>query len=265
MSKILVAGPWTGEFGYELFKWQGYIRKVVEEGGYDEVIVSSRPGNELLYRDFCTTYMPVEADINPCEGRFNGNKENQSPHDYFKGIPYLRAIDPGFKITDEPQSFIPYGVLDRSFPYDVVIHARGIAVGDRGNMVPTHADMKESRNWGIDKWTELTHRLTSSGMHVCCIGSPTASWLIPGAADHRGVPLDMLADILVASSIIVGPSSGPLHFATLCGCKQAVWGSPHLEARYKELWNPFGTPVNFMAVDDNWDPDVMDIEALILG
>ena len=34
--KILLAGPWVGEFGWELFCWQGFLRKLSKQ--YDKVI-----------------------------------------------------------------------------------------------------------------------------------------------------------------------------------------------------------------------------------
>ena len=50
MSKILVAGPWIGEFGWELFGWQGYIRAISKN--YVRTICISRPGHGVLYTDF---------------------------------------------------------------------------------------------------------------------------------------------------------------------------------------------------------------------
>jgi len=32
-KSLLIAGPWLGEFGWELFAWQGYVRYVSETIG----------------------------------------------------------------------------------------------------------------------------------------------------------------------------------------------------------------------------------------
>ena len=58
----IIIGPWVGEFGWELFSWQGYCRAISKK--YEKVIVISRPGNNFLYSDFCDIYLPFE----PAEG-----------------------------------------------------------------------------------------------------------------------------------------------------------------------------------------------------
>ena len=64
MSGTLLAGPWVGEFGYELCQWQGFVRKLSRE--YDDTIVVSRPGHEVLYSDFCSKYIPLKVNAENC-------------------------------------------------------------------------------------------------------------------------------------------------------------------------------------------------------
>ena len=253
MAKTLVAGPWVGEFGYELFRWQGYIRKQAED--YDQVIVSSRPGHEILYADFSDRYIPHAADLNPCEGLFNGTAKDiiALTEKTFAGIPYTTAIHPK-RIKEEPQTFVPYG-KDRALDGTILIHARAIKVAHDSLMPLGHKYQKESRNWSCDKWTKLVETLCMY-WNVSSIGDPTASWHIPNTEDWRGISLADLADRMACAEFIVGPSSGPIHFATLCKCPQVVWGSPHLEDRYKTDWNPFQTPVEFLAVGEDWNPEI---------
>lgn len=61
-EKVLVAGPWVGEFGWELFTWQGYIRSLSEK--FDKTIVLSRPSSKFLYTDFCDIFI----DAHPPDG-----------------------------------------------------------------------------------------------------------------------------------------------------------------------------------------------------
>jgi hypothetical protein len=262
----LVAGPWVGEFGYELFEWQAAVRQIALDGGYEHVIVASREGHACLYEDFCTEYRVINQDINPCEGRFTtaGTDLVGLTQETFRGIPYLRAVCPAERLRGRPQKFVKFGTANPDKAYDVVFHARHIQVTAEEDMVPGHKSIKESRNWSEDKWRELAGRLAQSGHTTACIGSPAASKAVPYAIDWRGAPLDEVTDVLAGSKLIVGPSSGPIHLATLCECTQVVWGSPHLELRYKETWNPFHTPVSFIPVDDSWDPAVKEIyEAII--
>jgi len=50
MGETLLAGPWVGEFGWELCCWQGYIRKLSKK--YTKTIVICREGHDFLYKDF---------------------------------------------------------------------------------------------------------------------------------------------------------------------------------------------------------------------
>ena len=55
-SKTLFAGPWLGEFGWELLCWQGFVRKVSR--GYERTVVYCPAGREALYADFADTVIP---------------------------------------------------------------------------------------------------------------------------------------------------------------------------------------------------------------
>ena len=253
----LVAGPWVGEFGYELFAWQGAIRHIVKRDGYDQVVISSRLGHEHLYHDFCTKYIPYASNLNACDGRHGvvGLDQMGLTEQMFRGIPYMRALCPEQNLKNEPKEFINYGTKDAALGFDIVIHARGIAV-EPTQMVRNNYAQKLSRNWSIDKWRVLVDKLLADKYHICCIGSPEASYILDGCTNLQGVSLAQLADILASSKLIVGPSSGPMHYATLCKCPQVTWGEPHLKERYQHLWNPFDTPVRFITTDVKYDPDV---------
>src|SRR3954469_497149 len=68
----LLAGPWIGELGWELFCWQAHVRKVSEN--YDKTIVLCKKGHEFLYSDFTDNFVTFEvprhlsADMCTCEG-----------------------------------------------------------------------------------------------------------------------------------------------------------------------------------------------------
>ena len=56
---VLVAGPWIGEFGWELFCWQGYIREMSKY--YDKVVCVSSRNSEFLYSDYCDTFVALRS------------------------------------------------------------------------------------------------------------------------------------------------------------------------------------------------------------
>ena len=43
----LFAGPYAGEFGYELMQWQGFVR--ARRAAYEQVHVLTYPGRDYLY------------------------------------------------------------------------------------------------------------------------------------------------------------------------------------------------------------------------
>ena len=77
-----------------------------------------------------------------------------------------------------------------------------------------------------------------------------------------GWKLPDLMNAIASASIVIGQSSGVMHLAVMCGTPVCVWGDDKLmnfgeslEIRYKETWNPFGTPVTWVHCDKPWDPE----------
>ena len=58
MSSTLLAGPWVGEFGWELFCWQGIVRSISKD--FDKTIVIGRPGHGTIYEDFCDDFIEFD-------------------------------------------------------------------------------------------------------------------------------------------------------------------------------------------------------------
>jgi len=59
-DKILFAGPWVGEFGWELFCWHAYVRTLSKF--YDKTICVSGEHSRFLYEDFCDHYIDFTPD-----------------------------------------------------------------------------------------------------------------------------------------------------------------------------------------------------------
>ena len=109
--------------------------------------------------------------------------------------------------------------------YDVLIHPR------------KRIHNRPWDNWETEKWNEL---LSNNLGRVGMIGLKNQTFNIEGIDDLRSLPLKETCDYLRSSSLIIGPSSGPMHLATLCGCPQVVWSDrPNTLLRYEKTWNPF--------------------------
>jgi ADP-heptose:LPS heptosyltransferase len=75
-----------------------------------------------------------------------------------------------------------------------------------------------------------------------------------GDLDLRDYPLSDLIQEIRAARLVIGPSSGPMHLASLCGTPHLVWsGNVRDIPRYRTLWNPFHVSHTMLAT---WQPDV---------
>ena len=235
MSRLVV-GPWVGEFGWELMSWQGRARKLAEQ--FDEVIVCSRPGHELLYADFADRYVTHYVDgLKDCYTIKNFDRgAYKRIDDHLAGLGGSR-FRPGKLFTLDAQKFIKYGCDTYIHGYDVLVHARK-EIGKR-----------KHHSYPIRAWESIVASLIHRGITVAAIG--TEAYLPPGALDLRHLPLMHIADAMAACKVVIGPSSGPMHLASLCGAKHIVWtdqgrysaiGGTNRK-RYEERWNPLRTHV----------------------
>jgi len=256
MTKRLVAGPWTGEFGWEVMSWQGYIRKLAPQ--YDEVIVSSFVGNEALYADFAHKYIPHNIEgLRDC-----WYMRPRNPEHLGKLFSHMKSLGgdmvlPNKYIPIERQKFIRYGNSAQMPRYDLLIHARK-PVGKW-----------PGRAWPPQKWNELIRRLAAQRFRMAAIG--TEAYVPEGVVDFTHLKLAEVLDIMASSVMIVGPSSGPMPLASLCGTPQLVWSDSQRycaigcnnRQRFETLWNPFRTPCRVMDAYA-WQPPVPIIEVAIL-
>ncbi len=246
----LIAGPWIGEFGWELMSWQALVRKASYD--YDEVVVCGPAGHEALYQDFRPIYLAHHV---------NGTKDcwwttGHSPALLNATNDALRTyqgdwLKPSGLIPTERQHFVRYGHAEACEPddvFDVVIHARA-RIGKR----PWHA-------WAEDKWNRLVQELLRRGVSVAAIG--TEAFCPEGAEDRRRIVMSDLMNLLARAVLAAGPSSGPMHLASLCKTPHVVWTDTQRYSaiggtnriRYESVWNPLKTPCKI--VDQHgWDPE----------
>lgn len=278
----IIAGPWLGEFGWELMRWQGIFRKLHDKGW--SITMVSRLGHEALYEDYIDEFIPARKfgfeESGPTDGwRINGKVptlDKQLLDSKFSGYKYMGPLT-CMTIGKDPlganQRFIMYGKDSRDkmddFGYDIIIHARSTSKGGT-----------DIRNWPKKNWKELIWTLGEAPKitgekkyRMAVIGSQEGAMHfsgLGGAYDYRGAPLIQVIDMIARSKCIIGPSSGPMHLASLCGTPQIVftdkkhWGSCNgtNRQRYETNWNPLGTKA-IVLDEDNWQPSVDKVEHTI--
>lgn len=263
----LVAGAWTGEFGWELFCWQGYLRALAKELGVDRTLIICRRGNEALYSDFASEIINFETPLDESTMYLNGSHDARArifdkgllePSDIYHNPKMtwdgIRGLKRGEEmvISLRPQEFISYGKA--RIWRDVLFHVRERKFWDSG-----------FRNWPLDHAQAVASHF--KGLRMASIGLSSSACHIPGTEDLRDVPLSALADVMAGARLIVGPMSGPSHFAALCRLPQVIWVTKKIhETRGLEWWNPFKVKVFCITSQDYvwrqrlaWIPPVEEI------
>jgi len=252
----LLAGPWAGEFGWELFAWQAYIRSLSKN--FDKTIIISRNNSRALYKDFADLFIPFEPEGGLADSFFMHNfdfktnllkiiQENKielnkninlflprrigfPPHTHYEQL----MIFGEFLVKPE---YICFGEKNQD-GYDFIFHMR-------------NRDLRKEDNWSLENWKELKSLLGNK--KIACIGTRKESLHLEGTDDLRDLKLDSLMTILRNSKCAFGPSSGPMHLASLCNLPHIVWSNNSNKLRYEENWNPLQTKVLFSS-NFNWHP-----------
>jgi hypothetical protein len=260
----LIAGPFIGEFGWELFSWQAYLRTLARLGS--RVNVFCKRGRAALYQDFAARIVELDIDTtgaNTCQCRGKRAKAIATAnHDEMPPGQTYEYINPDHTLLFWPpathmpgfddQTFIQFGVPTSSngagvppprTPTTIIVHAR------------ERTDIGTNRNWDRSKWDSLCADLFKVGFSIFAIGTAAGAYCPEWCEDERDRPLSTAFRLLSTASLTIGPSSGPMHLASLCGCPHLVWGESGNIPRYEKHWNPLGTKVDYHS-GHNWDPPV---------
>lgn len=241
----LHAGPWAGEFGWELCSWNPRVRKMAEK--FDRVVVEGPASSEYLY-EFADEYIAND----PLPNTSDGYSGKSNPPKLIEGATLLkpewgkmgrqevRLLRGPYK----PHSEMSWRCLapENSVSVaDVLCSFRPVKVY-RGRTLT-------DKEYPKRLCTQLVGELLARGLSVACIGG-TDNYHVPGAEDLRGKPLADQCAAIAGALAVVGPSSGPLHLASLCKTPHVVWYNRPDQitsyARYRDHWNPFLTPHTYL-------------------
>lgn len=241
--KVLIAGSDAGiEFGWLLMKWIPKLRYLKDK--YDKVFVVTRVENMFLYQDFAE---PIHeyTKLNNIKDRWR-----------YQGldIDYINPHKEFFRDDNKyPCKHLNYKMVNSKYQNVILIHPR---------------KKNDSREWSAEKWKELIQKLAQINIECWTIGEKKYTYDVyeyGSSRDYRDMFLKSLVYLLNQSKLIVGPSSGPMHLASLCGCSHLVWTDDKVwdlghkkgtnRERYEKEWNPFNTKVT--VIDQyGWDPPV---------
>ncbi len=243
----LYCHPWVGEFGWELCWWNPMARYYAQQ--HEHTTVAAPESSRYLY-EFADTFIPLETQgITYWEGKLKCDPP-------IVHTDFLLNPETEFAIHKNEPDRISTKRIWRSLIPSCTLYEADILCAFRPQK---HIGSRKiaGKEYPLDKCQQLVNRLIEQGLSVACFGGPE-NYCPDGAKDLRGRLLEEQCSAIAAARCVVGPSSGPIHLATLCGCPHVTWiASVHhtLKQRYLKLWNPFGTPVKFICHDRVPSPD----------
>jgi hypothetical protein len=251
-ARHLIAGPYAGEFGYELMQWQGYVR--ARRPHYQSVHVLTYPGREYLYEgcavhhhDLDLKYAGYSYGWTPpssmtAAAHALGEKLGLQHYDVFHtgllATRYHKKLcwRQDFRLFEEPP--LPGG------PRDVAFHFRAV----------NKAGPDTTRNWQPSHAAELVEKTRAAGWRILCIGHPQYSLCPDGVEDRRSVELRETIAAISSVRLVAGELSGPMHLANLCGKPTAFFADGEWRIENCRGWNPFRVPLYVIANDTMQPP-----------
>jgi len=234
VKRVLIFGPDVGvEFGWLLVKVIPKIRHMALN--FDKTHVITSTDRMFAYKDFAKPYTEMTETFKQNMCGFHRTK--------------ITYVHPTKELCCGPAKnlFYKYGRRSNVNPC-VVVHMRNKGDG---------------REWPVKTWETFIDGLRKiTKLPIYSIGTQVHREL-----DHNKVDRPLYgstASILGNAKLCIGPSSGPMHLASLCGCPHVVisdskkWNLGGKKGtnrqRYETEWNPFGTEA--IVIDQyGWKPN----------
>jgi len=247
----VIFGPWVGEFGWELFGCQGYLRKLKEDYTHLKSFhIISRTGRSFLYEDFCDSYIEFDCPGHNVTGALCMDWKYNNFHveiaealklDNYMWIPTQKFLvdyhangvgrEERLEKFHSLQKFIQYrSDKIKNSSYDILIHARNSDHHNTGE-----------KNWALSNWNYVCKNL-SERYKIACIGSKTGSLKPEYCDDLRDIDLEETVSYLNQCKTLITSCSGPAHLASLSNAPLVVLTNEANIHRYKTDWNPFNSP-----------------------
>lgn len=250
-KRNLFAGPYIGEFGYELMQWQGFVR--ARRHAYEQVHVLTYPGRDYLYEGCRVHHHNIDLkSAGYWYGRFGPDEMRRMAEakaaeiglkDYDIFNPSLLCTRyhkiifwrQEFRLMEEPP-------LSEKI-HDVLFHFR--SVQKEG---PDHV-----KNYSPELADELVQRCLDKGLSVACYGHPAYAYCPRGCADFRNEDLQKTVAAISSARVAVGEASGGMHLANACGKPTIIWGDGQWRIDPALRWNPFRVPIYVVTIA-TWRP-----------
>ncbi len=271
-KKTMVASPFVGELGWELFTWQPVMRNHFLQSGCDRMVVyTDQPGKESIYQfaDEVRVMDNVPSHESECMLWHNFNEGFKLELDAL----IKETLKLGKEEFGEDTQFFTYAMFQPKFNYE--FYERGApdllraapnfafeAVRIKNAPVITlcirDRPMSDYRNWEFENWYDLANLLLADGYNVMSLGRirDLAEWNMPvGVTDlvNKTSINDAINYMSGYCDLAVGGGTGLHHIASRCGKDHMAWGTERTQLRLCET-NWFGAKQHCYVW--GWDPDV---------
>jgi hypothetical protein len=245
--RILVAGPYVGEFGHELMDWQPWVRAQV--GRYEQVHVITYPGRNYLYPG-CQVHTHDVAleSAGYKHGRFTPAQLAAMAHSHaarlgLKDYDLLTALN---VCTRRHQRWLLPAKYERlgeppagGATHDLAFHFRQV----------NKAGPDQQRNYPLELCDRVVAICRAQGLSFFCLGHPRYSYCPAGVEDRRTEDLAASVAALRSIRLLAGELSGPMHLAQLAGTPILIWAPDQWRLDNCEYWNVFRVPTYIVAND----------------
>lgn len=260
-KKVLVAGPYAGEFGHEIMDFQSYVRWLKPK--YKEVHVLTFPGREALYRgchvhthrhDLRTAgylYGKITHSEIKKEAAEFARAQQIRNCDFFSTAHLSSRWHRRLLFGQAHEMFKPLRPMPPS--PRILFHFR--------NIKKEGPDL--TRNMRPDLAEEVCRMCRSQGLEIACIGHPQYALCPEGCQDWRTEDLEETLTYINACPLVAGELSGPLHLAAYCGKPIVTWVPEKSRLTNAYRRNPFNVPV-FVVRDNTKDPAPEEILGKVL-
>jgi hypothetical protein len=259
-KRVLIAGPYLGEFGHELMEWQAWVRAQVAR--YWEVHVITFPGREALYPG-CQVHthdVPLEK-AGYRHGRFSPAELKQMAHAKARelGLKNYDILTAQHLCTRYHQKYILPAKWELLRKDPVAGRYRDLAFHFRMVQKEGH---DQGRNYPLERCDEVAAACRKMGYSICCIGHPRYSYCPEGVEDLRSEDLEASLNAISSARLLAGELSGPMHLAQLCGVPILIWADGQWRLDTCEYWNVFHVPT-YIVANDTHRPEAARVIAAI--
>jgi hypothetical protein len=250
--RILVAGPYVGEFGHELMDWQAWVRAQVAR--HDEVHVITYPGRDYLYPGCRVHYHDVALETAGYKhGRFSPAQLAAMARKKAAelGLNHYDLMTPLHVCTTYHQRYLLPAKFERLGSPPAAGEIRDVAFHFR--MVKKDGP-DQTRNYPLELCDRVVEFCRAQGLSFFCIGHPRYSYCPPGVEDRRSEDLAASVKAIRSARLVAGELSGPMHLAQLAGTPILIWAPGQWRLDNCERWNVFRVPT-FIVTNEIQHPE----------